>query len=447
MIDNGFQERLDRILEKRFSRESIIVDVIRAKYEKAGVRVSERQLGRIANLVTKSFDDGATSFSFEFDEKAIRRLNPSLPADFECDVKVTSKDFDAYLKKIERGVSKTVPKVVSESARILYKYVLKQRGARNAETLEIRTGFERRLQRFWKVPVERLDIFIDLNSQIGAEINSLDRPLAAKESDLVFEVITRLHAKACRVASEVMALIRSGYADGAMARWRTIHEASVVANFINENGKDVANRYLLHQHVDNLKAAKRYNEFQKRLGVKRIPLRTLKRMQIHVDRLVAKFGKEFGNEYGWAAVALKNPKPRFSSIEDATRLEHWRPYYKMASHNVHAGSRGLFFQLGLYDESTILLAGPSNSGFTDPAQNTALSLLQITSILLTRKPTIDMLAWASTLQMLAVDVANAFWAKQQVLDVRQRKIQENQLRLNKKKAQSSKIRKKEKSRK
>jgi hypothetical protein len=44
-------------------------------------------------------------------------------------------------------------------------------------------------------------------------------------------------------------------------------------------------------------------------------------------------------------------------------LDYLRPYYKLASHNVHAQPKGILFKLGLVQNQDILLAGPSNYGF------------------------------------------------------------------------------------
>ena len=68
----------------------------------------------------------------------------------------------------------------------------------------------------------------------------------------------------------------------------------------------------------------------------------------------------------------------FADIEKASGLDHLRPYYKMASHNVHANPRGISFHLGLSDGSDILLAGPSSYGLTDPAHGAAMSVHQAT---------------------------------------------------------------------
>ena len=71
------------------------------------------------------------------------------------------------------------------------------------------------------------------------------------------------------------------------------------------------------------------------------------------------------------------------------KFEHMRPYYKGASQNIHSGSKGTRKRLGLNEATEdILLVGQSNSGMTDPAHSTAISLSQITCTILTLHPTI-----------------------------------------------------------
>ena len=43
------------------------------------------------------------------------------------------------------------------------------------------------------------------------------------------EVQTRLHARACQIAREVLTLLYAGFAEGAMARWRALHELAVLS--------------------------------------------------------------------------------------------------------------------------------------------------------------------------------------------------------------------------
>ena len=152
--------------------------------------------------------------------------------------------------------------------------------------------------------------------------------------------------------------------------------------------------------------------------MQKISAREFNRLVSRVDQLVQRFGKNFKNEYGWAADVLRLPNPRFAQIEESLGSDHWRPYYKMASHSVHAGPKGVFFSLSLNNDSAnkMLLAGPSNSGFTDPAQGTAISLLRLTTLLLIRNASIDNLVWMHALQKLTSDVGTTFLDRQVRLD-------------------------------
>lgn len=86
-----------------------------------------------------------------------------------------------------------------------------------------------------------------------------------------------------------------------------------------------------------------------------------------------------------------------------------RPYYKWASQNIHAGSKGMRNRLGLCEATEdILLVGQSNSGMTDPAHATAISLAQITTTLLTLEPTIDTLILMKIITEYEENVGQAF---------------------------------------
>ena len=54
-----------------------------------------------------------------------------------------------------------------------------------------------------------------LADEAGSEFNSEFRPSASKDNNFVFDVLTRLHARSCQITSEIILLLRSGFADGA----------------------------------------------------------------------------------------------------------------------------------------------------------------------------------------------------------------------------------------
>jgi hypothetical protein len=84
------------------------------------------------------------------------------------------------------------------------------------------------------------------------------RQLAKEQTDHnqhLASALTRLHARACQVAAEILALMQHGFADGAMARWRTLHEIAVIATFLRDRGEVMAERYHASGVLDGHRAA------------------------------------------------------------------------------------------------------------------------------------------------------------------------------------------------
>jgi hypothetical protein len=214
-----------------------------------------------------------------------------------------------------------------------------------------------------------LELFLIIVFEAGDITNKHFRSENSDENKFVFEALTRLHAKACQVSLEILTLLRSGYADGAHARWRSLHELAVIGTFIANNGNDLAEKYILHEAVESLQIANQYNKYYEKLGEDSISLEEYQLLKSNYDKLLNRFGDSYKNDYGWAASLLNKKRPTFSDIEESINLDHYRPYYKMASHNIHADTKGIYFRLGLLNNSdnSILLAGPSNYGLTDPA--------------------------------------------------------------------------------
>ena len=136
----------------------------------------------------------------------------------------------------------------------------------------------------------------------------------------------------------------------------------------------------------------------------------MRRLKRRVEAVCAKYGEDFRQEYGWVPKSILKDR-NFKEIERSIRMDRWRPFYKMACLNVHAFAKGLTHRLGLLrsrSRQEVLLAGPSNFGLADPAQNAAISLHQITTGLLTTRPTIERLVAISTMQRLVEQVGTAF---------------------------------------
>ena len=145
-------------------------------------------------------------------------------------------------------------------------------------------------------------------------------------------------------------------------------------------------------------------------------------MKKNRDVLVAKYGSDFASENGWAFGRMKKLNQSFKgrigfdTIERCAGIGHLRPYYKMASNQVHAGPKGASFTLGSIGKRKINLVGASNAGLADAGQGALISLVQVMSALSAHKPTLDRLLGVKVLNTLVTEAAISFVAVQRKLE-------------------------------
>jgi hypothetical protein len=269
--------------------------------------------------------------------------------------------------------------------------------------------FHGSLRRKWDVPIQLLEVLIAIATEVGGTMNDELRAEGDAQTANTVEVLTRLHARACQVASEIRTLLCCGFADGALTRWRTLHEISVLASFVQAHGEAAAECFLAYRPIEHLKAAEEFQFSCRALGYDPLTQQELDTISKDAEIAKRRFGRQSSRDYGWAAPFLaEGREPTFRALQESVGLRHLRPFYKMASDNVHASAKGLGFALGLESDSGLLLAGPSDVGLADPGQLTAVSLAHITTVLLGVKLTLDSGIWSKVLVRLAGDIADAF---------------------------------------
>lgn len=350
----------------------LATELLVRKAGKKGLRLTRAQKARFKRWL----DAGCHgAFSLHFGSTQAKDAN----------IIVTSRDTrrltGRFGEELEKDAEKAAAAAIKAAVPRLKKRFAKTWPAHSRYLARLKDGFEQRLYRRYKAGFELLSLHLTLGRDLGDEVNQEARASKKHRSSFVFvDVLTRLHARACQIADEVRTLLRSGYADGAMARWRSLHEVSVVLQFIAQKGPDMAVRYADHEAVESLKAARGYNANAERLNQEPYTPAELAQIETDTKAIVSKYEPDYDSDYGWAAVALKKRKPNFASIEEAVDLDHFRPYYKFASHNVHANPKGIFYRLCVLGDHSILPAGATNAGLTDPAQNTAISIARATAV-------------------------------------------------------------------
>ena len=309
--------------------------------------------------------------------------------------------------------SEIVPEFAEIAASVLASEIKKdaKRGLKRSQRQ--RTRFEKGLVKHWAKPLHLLELTVGLAEEVGTtaiqESSSLDG--GGEGGTHTCDALMAIHARGCQTARAILALLRSGFADDAHARWRTLHELAVVCNFISEHGDDVAERYLLHEVVEQRKLARAYKKHEIRAKLDPLTRAEIEALDEQYNSLIARYGKAFGRDYGWAASALRKERPTFVALEEAVEMDHLRPYYQMANQNVHPNSHAAFFKLGLDEtgQGEVLLAGPSSLGLADPGHGAALSLTQITAALVTTvSPTIDGVVGLMIVNLMQHETGDAF---------------------------------------
>ena len=330
----------------------------------------------------------------------------------ESDAHRLEKRLDTFFQE---EIPPLVQRVIDETTNVVRSNLLRDWPAQSRWQRRQTAGFRRRLARRWRLPLERLRMLLTVSQEFGSGINEQLRGNPNANQPHLVDVLTRSHARACQVTHEIVALLECGLADGAVARWRTLHEIAVVARFIAQHGEAVAERYAAHQAVESLRAATEYKRCQEALAYEPIEESELDGLRVAFDAVIVRYGSSFKNQYGWAAAHLGISDPKFAEIERAAGVGHLRAHYRMASHNVHANPKGVFFKLGLLDETQALLAGPSNAGLADPGHCAAISLAQVSAALSTLAPTLDNLVALRIMLALEAEIGEAFGAAHEKL--------------------------------
>jgi len=120
----------------------------------------------------------------------------------------------------------------------------------------------------WQPGFDLFEAFLVICTEAGENFNKAYRPTAVETNDVVFDIVVRHHARACHIGQEILCLLKSGFPDGAHARWRALHEVSVTAMFIAKHGRQCAERFYWHDIVESYKGMLQHKKYEHRLNEK-----------------------------------------------------------------------------------------------------------------------------------------------------------------------------------
>jgi hypothetical protein len=224
--------------------------------------------------------------------------------------------------KIESALPGIMHDTAEHAGELIFKGLRRSYYHRLKERREIQTNFEESLYLVWGKAISQLEVLLGL---VTEAVEYIEETLSCNEnsySELKWEVLSRLHARACQITGEVISLLKGGYADGAQARWRSLHEISVVCSFICGHEDNIAEQYLLHDTIEEYKEVLQQLSRWPELNDDTEFCSYFRQLEAKKENLVREYGKNFVDDYGWASGALVGHRPSISQLEKKEDLSY-----------------------------------------------------------------------------------------------------------------------------
>ncbi len=267
--------------------------------------------------------------------------------------------------------------ILERAASILIATITSQEAKNVEQVISEHDAFIKGNREKWSLGFIKLHALRETCLEAGMKFRQQFIKIPKYESDELIGVFMRQHAHACRIAGEIIHLLEGGFPDAALARWRTLYEMVVTCLVIKKHGREAARDYIKHGMVQAVDGIAEHRKTAEAMGQKTITDQDAE--------LYAELKKTItNNDDGWHWARKHTGLKKIDKLREYVGLDKWSHNYKLASRNIHSDYYEMASLYGMREaKQDMLLCGQSNSGLTEPAHFTAISLAQITSIFLT----------------------------------------------------------------
>ena len=228
------------------------------------------------------------------------------------------------------------------------------------------------IQTYYEKEFTILEGFFDFSINLGI---SLDRYIPQPQKPFLQFALLRIQEKALKISREGKILMENGSASGAIARWRTLFEFSVVAKILVKY-PDLAPKYVDYAKIDDYKWARKLVLYKDKLNLCSYNLDFFPEIETAYNNTKEKYGWS-GKDYEWA----KNEdikSPNLFNLAQAVGLEHLYAYVDEAHKYNHPCTRYLLNDRGSKaskDDLQTYLFSPFDMEL--PLQLIAISLCEV----------------------------------------------------------------------
>ncbi len=323
------QRVLEATLESELASPRLLPHLLAGAASRRGLEIPQDELARLATAMLSS--DGSKGDSLEIDLDL-----PCAMGDTEAAVEATVQALVDELMRLmpelevllSDAVADTVPATLQALAASIDEEFSRNAQEHARQIAQSRVDRTQAVDHLWGRALEGLDFMRHLVLEWSAVAGEVGNgPFTSQDTARALASLIR---RSFDIVGEVLVLARHGYADGALARWRSLHEVCVVAMYLAQRDERCSTMYLSHHKVEEYHL----------LGAEGISLRADRyATDLRAKRiaLVARFGEAFAADYGWAAVDLGRKRVTFRDLEEKVGMEKLRHGYKRASNAVHGG--------------------------------------------------------------------------------------------------------------
>jgi len=345
------------------------------------------------------------------ENRTLKILEESLLSGLADTVDIKSTDPEevaAKFKELFEGVADEC----QESSLIEYRSMAPKLLKQSRKSLR---GFEKRNFKRWKAAFDHLEMIWAIAQELG-EVNGREiKADGDKDDNAVMAALAHLFPNALLISQEIICLLKGGFADGALARWRSLHEVSVTAMYVIKHGEKAAIAYLMSFHFAARRSANQVNDHAARAGLQTFSKVELLQFDLRCAEAEKLLGRKIDKDKNGEWPAITQIHKNFAEIEKQVGMDHWRPRYKWASSHTHANHRPTGTLLGMSEATdNAHLIGQSNSGLVDPFQMTAITLAQITATYLLYTPNPDRIVHSKVILRLSEEMTEIAMDSEQI---------------------------------
>ncbi|MCV4285363.1 DUF5677 domain-containing protein [Pseudomonas capsici] len=337
------QEQLDKALTEATAPDNILHIALKKSIKRLNLNCDDSDLKALTNALSNAKDDEIT-----------------IKLDTPCSLGNTREEIQAVINRIALDLKETINEISShitetveqtihitleKMADLIEEELLKQAIHHTKHLKEIQELRASTVENLWGKAADQLNILGHLLIEWNGAASELKNGAYANSHTAL--ALNRIILRAYNIVGEILVLARAGYADGALARWRSLHEICVIAMFLSKKSDKCAKMYLAHSIIDELRLAEpSYKNIT--TGTKNASnekyLNYLKKQKI---QLIESFGPAFAKDLGWAAVELGRTKITFRELESIVEMEILRRGYQHANNAIHGGALAALTRISL----------------------------------------------------------------------------------------------------